>query len=291
VKHFELSYVDLLARVGETNRCPGGKRTVRRLARRLGVGPGTRVLEIGSSTGFTSIELAKITGCRVIGIDVNESAVVQARETVDRLADGLAKRVTFQVGDATDLPFDDGQFDLIVCGGANTFIQERERAFAQYARVLRPYGFVSITNLYYRDEPDPDLLTDLNDILGFEVPVYGLAEWLRILAPENWELYEVSTTDLTARPTQVIDQYVDALCRENLVSATPAERTAITEQWRHVMHVFNRNHAYLSFMELALRCDDIPEQPEIFLTASRYDPFFEKEFVASRGGGLTPKVP
>ncbi|NUS15316.1 MAG: class I SAM-dependent methyltransferase [Streptomyces sp.] len=279
MKGYDLSYVDLLARVGETNRCPGGKRTVRDIARRLGVGPATRVLEIGANTGFTSIELAKITGCTAVGIDVNESAVSEARRNASRLGGGLADRIEFLVADACDIPFEDGEFDLLVCGGANTFIQQRERAFAEYWRVLRPYGFVSVTNLFYRTAPDPELTGDLADVLGFPVPPHGLADWLRILVPDGWELYGLSTTDLMARSPQVIDAYVDRLCGANLSSLDEAARAAITEQWRHVMHVFNRNHAHLSYMELDLRRDDVPEQPEVFLGEGRYDPFIEQDFL------------
>ena len=283
MKNFDLSYVDLLTRVGETNRCPGGKRTIRRIARSLGVGPDTKVLEIGSNTGFTSIELVKITGCSAVGIDVNESAVAAARENAANLAGDLSERIVFHVADARDLPFPSTQFDLIICGGANTFIQERDQAFAEYHRVLRPYGFVSITNLYYDTEPAAELSADLSDILGFEVPAHGLTDWLRILSPDGWELYDVSTTKLTARPTHVIDEYVDTLCNYRLADVPQAERAKITQQWRHVMHVFNRNHSHLSFMELILRHDDIPEEPEVFLRKGQYDPFFEFAFVGRNG--------
>lgn len=274
----ELPYVDLLTRVGEINRCPGGKHTIQRIARRLGVGPDTQVLEIGSNTGFTSMELVKITGCSIVGIDVSESAVAAARENADKLAANLAERIVFQVADARNLPFQDSHFNLIICGGANTFIKGREQAFAEYRRVLRPYGFISITNLFYRTPPSADLTAELMNILGFEIPAYGLSDWLRILTPSGWEFYDVSTTELAARPSHVIDQYVDELCGSTLSTATAAEREAITRQWRRVMHVFNRNHAHLSFLELLLRRDDSAEQPELFLRAGQFDPFYEFAF-------------
>src|SRR3954471_14655777 len=111
----ELSYVDLLSAVGETNRCPGGKRTLLRIARRLGIGPHTRVLEIGSNTGFTSIELVKLTGCTAVGVDVNPAAVAEAELRRKRLAGGRADLLRFQVGDASRLPFPDAEFDVIIC--------------------------------------------------------------------------------------------------------------------------------------------------------------------------------
>lgn len=274
-----LPYVDLLAFVGETNRCPGGKHTINRIARRLGIDRHTRVLEIGSNTGFTSFELVKTTGCATVGVDVNEAAVAEATRQAAELRGGLAERVEFHVADASDLPFADGSFDVVVCGGANTFVQRREQAFAEYRRVLRPYGFVSITNLYYRTPPAPALLDDLRDVLGFDVPPHSLTDWLTVLVPDGWELYDLSTTDLMARSREVVDDYIDQICAQRLTDLPPAEAHRITEQWRHTMHVFNRNHEHLSFMELTLRHDDVPEQAELFLASGRFDPFFARDFL------------
>jgi len=95
---------DLLARVGEVNRPPGGKQTVRHIARRLGIGPSTRVLEIGCNTGFTSIELVKITGCSSIGVDVTNRSLKRHGVAVAATT-WAGKPVRFEVGDACALPF------------------------------------------------------------------------------------------------------------------------------------------------------------------------------------------
>ncbi|MEU4583285.1 class I SAM-dependent methyltransferase [Kitasatospora aureofaciens] len=278
-----IPYVDLLSLVGETNRCPGGKRTIRRIASRLGIGPGTRVLEIGSNTGFTSLELAKITGCTAVGIDVSPAAVAEAERKRVSLPSWIADRVSFSVGDACDIKHDDASFDVIVCGGANTFVQDREAALREYLRVLRPYGFVSVTNLYYRKAPDQQLLDDLREVLGFEIPPYGLRDWLKVLAPAEWEIYDLQTTDLVDRPASVVEAYSAALCSaERLPDLDEVTRLQVKEQWQHVTSVFNRNHAHLGFMELTLR-RNMPgdeEQPELFLMPGTWDHYFEQGFVA-----------
>ncbi|MFD5485771.1 class I SAM-dependent methyltransferase [Streptomyces virginiae] len=285
-----IPYVDLLSLVGETNRCPGGKRTIRRIASRLGIGPHTRVLEIGSNTGFTSLELTKITGCTAVGIDVNPAAVAEAERKRASLPARIAERVSFSVGDACDIQYDDASFDVIVCGGANTFVQNREAALDEYLRVLRPYGFVSVTNLYYRKAPDQQLLADLKDVLGFEIPPYGLRDWLQILAPAQWEIYDLETTDLADRPDSVVEAYSDALCSaERLPHIDEATRLRVREQWHRVISVFNRNHAHLGFMELTLR-KSMPgdeEQPELFLMPGTWDPYFEQGFVTAPAADTT----
>ncbi|MGP3683423.1 class I SAM-dependent methyltransferase [Streptomyces sp. IBSNAI002] len=282
----DLSYVDLLSLIGETNRCPGGKQTIRRIAARLGIGPHTRVLEIGSNTGFTSLELAKITGCTAVGIDVNPAAVAEAERNRLDLPWETAERVSFSVGDASDIPQPDAAFDVVVCGGANTFVQNREAALREYRRVLRPYGYVSVTNLFYRTPPGRELLDDLADVLGFEVPANGLEDWLKVLAPPEYEIYSLETSDLTERPAWVVDAYVDELCApERLAMLDEEARARVRQAWHRVCSVFNRNHAHLGFMELTLRKrqENDQEQPELFLMPGTWDPYYENAFVGQGG--------
>jgi ubiquinone/menaquinone biosynthesis C-methylase UbiE len=272
-----LPYVSTLAAVQEVNRCPGGKHTIGRIAQRLNIGPHSRVLEIGSNTGFTTFELTKLTGCRVSGIDIDPHVVAEAQRAAVTLGQEIADRVDFRVGSAASLPFDDDAFDAVICGGANTFIADRQAAFGEYQRVLRRYGFLSITNLYYHSEPPIDLQDRLADVLGFRVPPFGLKDWLQELMYAAWEFYDLSTSELTARPEWVVDAYVDSLQIDP--PGEPTE-TNLSRQWRHAMHTFNDNHRYLSFLELTLRQDTTMEQPELFLAPGKFDPFIERAFVS-----------
>lgn len=279
------SYVDLLSAVRETNRCPGGRRTLARIVSRLGLHPGSRVLEIGSNTGFTSIEIARLSGARCHGIDVNPAAVAQADRWRDRLSPELASRVSFSVGDAqsTELA-GESSYDAVICGGANSFIADRSRAFEGYHRVLRPSGSLSMTNLFYHSAPSPELREDLGRVLGFVPPAYEAAEWVDALTPAGWDLDHVSTTRMARRPTHVVDEYVDWLCSADRVTWLPEDvRSVVERSWRAVCHVFNENHASLGFVELVLRKPDVDgaQQPELFLEEGAFDPFFTRTFVES----------
>ncbi|MEV5985967.1 class I SAM-dependent methyltransferase [Streptomyces sp. NPDC052051] len=148
-----MPYVDLVSLVGETNRCPGGKRAISRLAHTMHLDSRHRVLEVGSNTGFTSIELAVLTGCRTDGIEINPAAVAEADRAAAQLPSHIGERVAFHVGDVRALPWGADVFDAVVCGGALGFVTDRPAAFAEIRRVLRPLGMVSITHLYYRSTP------------------------------------------------------------------------------------------------------------------------------------------
>jgi hypothetical protein len=129
-------------------------------------------------------------------------------------------------------------------------------------RVLRLHGFVSITNLYYHSQPSDELRANLA-----EVPVHGIAERLRILVPDGWEIYRLESQQLATRSDEVVDTYADAICNASVGSDPTEIRDQLRERWRAICHVFNGNHRHLGFMELSLRNrpDTDAEQPELFL--------------------------
>ena len=103
---------------------------------RLGVGPGTRLLDIGCGSGYAAA-MAAARGARVTGIDITPALIEIARE---RVADG-----EFVIGGMDELPFEDGRFDAAVGFNAFQFADEPTRAIGQAARVVRPRGLVAAT--------------------------------------------------------------------------------------------------------------------------------------------------
>ncbi|HEV2863747.1 MAG TPA: class I SAM-dependent methyltransferase [Pyrinomonadaceae bacterium] len=102
-----------------------------------GAGPGSRVLDAGCGAGSYSIELAR-RGYEVTGLDASPRLLEEAR----RRAGGSGVRVTFQEGDLLDLK-ESGRYDAVLCRGVlNDLLDDesRRRAFASFARALRPGG-------------------------------------------------------------------------------------------------------------------------------------------------------
>lgn len=115
--------------------------TARRIAARLNAG--SRVLEIAPGPGLLTIELAKLTGGRVTGIDISHSFVQIAGDN----ARSAGVEVDFEHGDAADLPFPDDQFDTIVCRAAFKNFSRPLVALNEMHRVLKPGGTALIIDL------------------------------------------------------------------------------------------------------------------------------------------------
>jgi SAM-dependent methyltransferase len=111
------------------------RRVARALLRWLALPPHLEWLDIGCGTGALSQTIAQTAQpARVRGIDPSQGFVDFARAQLDDA------RVSFDVGDARDLPYDDAAFDVAVSGLVLNFVAEPARAAAQIARVVRPGG-------------------------------------------------------------------------------------------------------------------------------------------------------
>ena len=102
--------------------------------------PGHRILDLGSGMGTVSAGLAKaVEPGELHGVDVDEEAVGLAKAVVESQRVGNAK---FRVGDATNLPFEDGYFDVVHCRNVLMFIPDTQAALAEVRRVLKPGGII-----------------------------------------------------------------------------------------------------------------------------------------------------
>ena len=120
----------------------GGKPATVRLARLAALSPGTRVLDVGGGLGGPSRTLAAEFGCRVTSIDLTESYVGAAVMLTERLR--LADRVSHRVGNALDLPFDAGAFDVVWTQNSGMNIADKDRLYRELHRVVKRGGLLAI---------------------------------------------------------------------------------------------------------------------------------------------------
>ena len=96
---------------------------------------GLEVLDAGCGPGFFSVVLSRL-GCRVTAVDYTASMLDEAR----RNARGCGVR--FVRMDAQDLAFPDASFDAVVSRNLTWNLPRPQRAYEQWARVLRPGGLL-----------------------------------------------------------------------------------------------------------------------------------------------------
>jgi SAM-dependent methyltransferase len=117
----------------------GREQVVSKLARALGHTPPRfgRTLEIGAGTGYFTLNLL---GAGVVekatATDISPGMLLALEDS----AADLGLEVETVCAEASELPFSDGSFDLVVGHAVLHHLPDLERAFAEFVRVLRPGG-------------------------------------------------------------------------------------------------------------------------------------------------------
>lgn len=91
------------------------------------------LLNVGGSTGIIDNYLAGHFA-RVTGVDIDEKAIAHARENFS------AANLSFEVGDAMNLPYEDSSFDVIISSHIYEHVPDAGRMMDEIHRVLKNDG-------------------------------------------------------------------------------------------------------------------------------------------------------
>jgi SAM-dependent methyltransferase len=118
-----------------------GAKSAEEFVDRLQLQPGMKVLDVACGTGNLAIPAARL-GAVVTGVDIAPNLVEQARGRA--AAEGL--KATFEEGDAEQLRWPDGEFDVVMTMFGAMFAPRPEFVAAELTRVCRPGGRIAMAN-------------------------------------------------------------------------------------------------------------------------------------------------
>jgi arsenite methyltransferase len=122
---------------------------------------GEAILDVGCGAGMDLLFAAHETGPagRAIGVDMTAAML----ECASRAAESAGLRnVELRQGDATSLPVDDGSVDVIISNGVLNLVPEKDRAFAELWRVLRPGGRLQVADIAVDNELGEEVRSDID---------------------------------------------------------------------------------------------------------------------------------
>lgn len=111
------------------------------LVEACGVGPGQRVLDVAAGSGNAAIPAA-LAGADVVACDLTPELL----EAGARLAEGRGARLEWREGDAEDLPFDDGEFDVVMSCVGVMFAPRHEQSAGELVRTCSPGGTIGLVS-------------------------------------------------------------------------------------------------------------------------------------------------
>jgi SAM-dependent methyltransferase len=123
--------------------------------------PGETVLDIGSGAGMDLLLAARRVGPegKAIGVDMTE--VMRARAQAAARAAGLSN-VEVRPGDAEALPVENASIDAVISNGVLNLVPDKEKAFSEIVRVLRPGGRLLLADIAVDAELSQEIRSDVD---------------------------------------------------------------------------------------------------------------------------------
>jgi phosphoethanolamine N-methyltransferase len=146
---------------------PGGEEEVSKIVEGVDI-EGKTVLDIGVGLGGPACLLVEVFGAKqVIGIDVEEPVLERAAATVE--SHGLSDRITLKRVTRGKLPFDDESFDVVFSKDSIIHIPDKSALFEEIHRVLKPGGWVVISDWYCDEKPFTKEMADWVESVGLSL--------------------------------------------------------------------------------------------------------------------------
>jgi ubiquinone/menaquinone biosynthesis C-methylase UbiE len=187
------------------------------LARRAREFQPKRILETAAGTGaVTEVLHERLPSADIVATDLNQPMIDVAAERI------RSDDVRFYQADAQDLPFLEGNFDLVVCQFGSMFFPDRVRAHKEARRVLKEGGhyLLAIWDVIERNELSNATHETLVSVFPVDTPMFLLegpfsyTDPLRIeedLHEAGFETVEIETVELRCRSPSAHDA-AEALC-------------------------------------------------------------------------------
>ena len=166
-------------------------RVAGRLVKLARIREGDNVLDAGTGTGMAACAAAERVGRggQVIGVDIGEEILEQARRKTDGLPD---RSISFLYGDMENLDFPGECFDVVLSASTLFFLPDMSAGLREWQRVLKPGGCVAVSGY------GETAFRPLADLFEARIRSYGVAlapvrpfSWQRLTEPEQYlELFQ-----------------------------------------------------------------------------------------------------
>ncbi len=152
--------------------------------------PGHTVVDLGSGAGndcFVARQLIGETG-NVIGIDFSPAMIKRAQENAQKLN---FTNVHFYQGDIEQIPLDDETADVVVSNCVMNLVPDKNRAFSETFRILKPGGHFSISDIVTVGDLPPKIQKDAELYAGCVSGAVDLEEYLSIVKKAGFKNLKV----------------------------------------------------------------------------------------------------
>lgn len=257
-----MDYNQLIGLVRETNRPPGGRKTIMEIAQKTFLNKDSKVLEIGTSTGFTPIEISRLVECEITSIDINETSLKEAER---RARNEDFNKIKFMEADVNHLPFKDNKFDVVIVGNVLSLMSNKEKAFEECRRVCKKNGFIVAIPMFYLKKPSQKLIDNISNAIQVDITPLYKSDWNKFFEIPMLEVYYEEDYCFDYMEDSTIKKFVEnILNRDHLKQMKKESFEVLKKKYTEYMYLFRDNLSKMGFSLVLLSNKKIWEDPELY---------------------------
>lgn len=247
-----LNYFDLIGIVKETNRPPGGINSITEIAQNAMLNKDSKVLEIGTSTGFTAIELAKLTKCEIVAIDVNQESLNEGKRRAK--IESVDQYISFENQDAAKLSYTDETFDMVFCGNVTSYLNNKSDALKEFIRILKPNGFIAALPMYYLETPPDEIVSKVSEAISHKIDIQYKNDWLKFFDVNDLSVFKCADYKFDRVSEQAVKNFVECIFQQkHLNKFNQEELIGLKERYQFFLSLFRDNLSLMGFSALLFR--------------------------------------
>lgn len=230
------------------------ERKYARLAAKLDIRPGEKVLDVGCGWGSNLLYLAQHTQGEFLGITLSakqrDEALKRAREW------GVADRVRIDVTHVEDLNPAPESYDVVLFSGSIVHMHNREKIHQLVGRILKPGGRMLISDCYYPEVVRGDRESRATHYIFVATLGYcrllSLSEELQLIEQAGLDILHVE--DLTSSYVLTLGKWIDRIRqqREKIDAMAPGFARVLQSYMTVAKLSFDRRTA-IEYMLLAVK--------------------------------------
>lgn len=168
---------------------------------------GDTVIDLGSGAGNDVFIARRLVGerGRVIGIDMTEEMIQKAEKNNEKLG---FTNVEFRLGEIENLPISDGVGDVVVSNCVINLVPNKEKAFNEIHRVLKPGGHFCISDIVLRGILPEALRKSAEMYAGCVAGALQQDEYLGCIKKAGFSNVEIKSSKTIQIPDSVLEVYL-----------------------------------------------------------------------------------
>jgi arsenite methyltransferase len=168
---------------------------------------GDRVLDLGSGAGNDCFVARSIVGSEgyVTGLDFSQAMIKKARENAMKLG---YDNMEFIEGDIEEMPLKSSSYDVILSNCVLNLVPDKEKAFAQILRVLKPGGHFCISDVVLQGDLPSALVREAEMYAGCVSGALKYEEYLQIINDAGFIHLDVPKIRTIELPENLLLKYL-----------------------------------------------------------------------------------